>query len=234
MATGELVDKELTALTALVCRDTGTLEGFVAGYISPTLTKKDHVAWTALRSKAHPFTIKIAQLLARLGLKPIAAQVPVARSDLMRATAADLICTDRDGHLFLFEIKCGFAGYYKRHTPYRMRKPLQAFDDSPYNQHQLQLLITVRMFEHTYARRLRGAAVLRATEAGVVSYDADSKLWAMWPAIEHVFIVSIRTRAFRPPTAAPKKERAPKRKRERDATTKKPQRKRRGQRQDLM
>jgi len=82
------------------------------------------------------------------------------------ATAVDLVCVDESNRLCLVEQKCGFEGYHTRGTG-KMRHELAAHDNSPFFQHQLQLALTVWMFQKTFALSVPQAVVMRVVDGGV-------------------------------------------------------------------
>lgn len=108
-------------------------------------------------------------------LRPIRAQFPVGHELLRIGTAIDLLCKDQRGDYVVVEIKRGFDVYYEAHTEHTMQPPWHAMNDSPHNQHQIQLGLTLLMFCRTTGlslERVRGL-VLRTMSKGVMKYPLE-------------------------------------------------------------
>jgi hypothetical protein len=98
----------------------------------------------------HARTVRVLARIVAMKWEPIACQVPVNSPESRVATFVDMLCWDKATRRYvLAEIKTGFATGYKIASG-PMSAPLQAHDDSPYHQHQLQALATRLLFMHTY------------------------------------------------------------------------------------
>jgi len=123
------------------------------------------------------------------GLEPLESQYPVANAKARVGTAIDLVCRDPTGSYVILENKLGFEAYYNTHTQHKMCAPFQQLDDSPYNQHQLYLLLAISMFEQQrnvkVNRNLSG--VLRMSQRGLWEYSlmecSSDKLIQAWDRI---------------------------------------------------
>lgn len=62
------------------------------------------------RRQLHPLTTAIFRYWTARGLTPVAAQVPVQLPELNVMTQADVIVEDRQGQLWMHEIKTGYCG----------------------------------------------------------------------------------------------------------------------------
>ena len=111
------------------------------------------------------------QFFARHHLQPIDSQVPVGcYSPLRLGTAVDVVCLDAAGRVWIVELKTGYKNNY-RHFCGPLQAPFAAFDDCPYHQHQIQLLLTVELYRHMFPGvRVGGAAVVRVVDDGTVMY----------------------------------------------------------------
>lgn len=63
--------------------------------------------------------------------------------------------------IWCIEIKTGYDSGYEGPTKRRIKKPFNMLDDSPYSQHQLQLLLTKHLFEKMTNVAVHGAEVWR-------------------------------------------------------------------------
>ncbi len=128
--------------------------------------------------KPHVYSEKIAAAILKLGLVPIGGQVPVYDDDLMIATAADLVCYSKKNNcLVLCEIKCGWngSGAYKKASG-RMHSAMSAFDNSPANQHQIQLGMTHYLFGVTFGTTSHESYVVRCADRGVYFYKLEDSV----------------------------------------------------------
>lgn len=92
--------------------------------------------------------------------KILDAEYCVGDRDLRLGTGVDLLCVTQAGTPVIVEIKCGFDSVsYTGPTKRRLKKPLSMLDDSPYSQHQIQLLLTRFLFEKTTGLKQAGAEV---------------------------------------------------------------------------
>ena len=79
-----------------------------------------------------------------------ACQFPVMIGDLNLCTCVDLILRVGKRRLLLVELKTGYGKYKYRHTGNNMKFPFDYLDDSPINQHKLQMMIGQKMFQKMY------------------------------------------------------------------------------------
>lgn len=108
----------------------------------------------------------VINYLADQKLQVVYSQFPVADSDLRLCTAIDLVTQTPDGTLVLIEVKTGYHNY--RHRFQRtMAGPYQQLNDSPYHQHQLQLLLSTRLFRDSFPSQICRAELLYTTPHGV-------------------------------------------------------------------
>lgn len=187
-------------------------------------------AIAAARRKAnapntHVRTRQVLRTLRDRGFQPLASQVAVRSPDDGVATAADLLCryapgTEQRGSPFpkrpkrvrecdapavVVEVKIGFSGYASVGGRY-MRAPFQGRTDSPANQHQIQLALTVHMLELACRKRIPQAYVVRAEKSGV--YVIPLADWARRAApdalrrLQRLAAASSVARPRRPPRAA--------------------------------
>ena len=125
----------------------------------------------------HEYTGRVLDLLIAKQWEPFKMQVPVSIPTARAATAVDLICRDTQGRYIVVELKVGFDEVYFLHTKHHMNAPFQAQHDSPFHQHQLQLLFTWMFFRHSYASVPDGGAfVVRVHSAGTDWYPLQP--WA--------------------------------------------------------
>lgn len=101
----------------------------------------------------HPQTKKILAALndEQLGLDR--AQVCVGALQYRLGTAVDMVCVDLTEESKLpvvIEVKSGWQTDYYRHTRYNMSSPFEDLDDSPANQHQIQLAVNVALYCMSY------------------------------------------------------------------------------------
>lgn len=176
---GTLVDSQLRCITQMLGRhrDLG-LSVFIQPRLAVPARLRQDQTLQRLRNNLHLHTRRVVTGLHMLKLRPIASQLPVGHEILRVGTALDLLCIDIERHLVVVEIKSGFDTYYERHTLDRMRPPFQDKNDSPHNQHQLQLALSLLLFCRTYnlpTSQVKGC-VLRTFHRGVVHYPLES--WA--------------------------------------------------------
>ncbi|KAK3240395.1 hypothetical protein CYMTET_14291 [Cymbomonas tetramitiformis] len=71
------------------------------------------------------------------------------------------------GRIAVDQVKCGFDDYADEHNDF-MRHELRRLDNSPRNQHQLQLAITTELFRRSYPKlHLGDGYIIRAMTRGV-------------------------------------------------------------------
>lgn len=88
----------------------------------------------------------IREYLQGQGVTPYKTQVEVYIDGIRLGTRLDLVGKDADGKMVIYEVKCGFRGYYEAHSKTPMREPFEHLNDSVRYQHQLQLAYGVDMF----------------------------------------------------------------------------------------
>lgn len=125
-------------------------------------------------------------LLEMMSLQIISSQVPVCDRKKRIATAVDLLCYNHENkEVVVVEIKVGFnATLFSRHSKKAMvRVRGHSFFDCPFNQHQLQLACTNRMFECSFKAVLKrskfriGAPLLIILQQiGIFVYILDERL----------------------------------------------------------
>eukprot|EP00854_Cymbomonas_tetramitiformis_P026313 gene26313-32265_t len=131
----------------------------------------------AVDAGSHPYVKRILRVLQKLQLMPVDAQTAVACARSALHTAVDLVCVDlTSGAVIVVEVKCGFDDYADEHNDF-MRHELRRHDNSPRNQHQLQLAITAELFRRSYPRlHFGGGYIIRAMARGV--YYEQLGAWA--------------------------------------------------------
>lgn len=86
-----------------------------------------------------------------LKLQPIKAQQAVGWALAGLGTAVDVVCKQKtDNKTVLIEIKTGYSISYLRHTRHRMKAPYAQYNDCPYHQHMLQLMLTTKLYKQTF------------------------------------------------------------------------------------
>ncbi|KAK3251045.1 hypothetical protein CYMTET_39589 [Cymbomonas tetramitiformis] len=129
--------------------------------------------------RLHAMTRAAIDRLSRAELLPVDAQVMVGDSETLTRTAVDVLCVSkRDPQkTVLIEVKCGFDRYLSSSSG-KMRFELEAVDNSPRNQHHLQLAVTRELYARAYP-------LLEVPTGAVLWIDNDNntraesvKLWA--------------------------------------------------------
>ncbi|KAK3255104.1 hypothetical protein CYMTET_35731 [Cymbomonas tetramitiformis] len=152
MRRGRLVDGQLCDLVRRfrteICRDstiarmreTGRLMSF-RGFVEREAPRHLHL-----------MTRAAIRRLNRMNLLPVDAQVLVGDTESLTRTAVDVLCVlKRDPRkAVLVELKCGFDRYLSLSSG-KMRFELRAVDNSPQNQHHLQLAVTRELYARAYA-----------------------------------------------------------------------------------
>jgi hypothetical protein len=160
LRTGKLVDAQLARITQC-CQDYRGID--LSHFLTPprVIPKEIRDNATArnrimnLRRSLHKHTRAIIQALHKMHLVPIEAQVPVCNEVIRIGTAADLVCKNtQTGRLTIIEVKCGYDSYYLLHTIHNMSPPFGHINDSPHNQHQIQLGLTMSMFCRVFDTRM--------------------------------------------------------------------------------
>lgn len=149
---GSSVDAQLTVITKLTYDNRLP----VLFWLAPRVQRPDDVsesAWAGIlrrRRALHPYTKAFLRELHARKLVPVRAQFPVMARGVMIATAVDCLARHTEtGELVVIDWKCGFEGYYEKYTGRYMNEPYQGRVDSPHNQHQLQLMMTLTLFAYT-------------------------------------------------------------------------------------
>lgn len=89
----------------------------------------------------------IREVIAR-GWMMVAGEYCVGNRDMRLGTGVDLLCLTAEGNPCVIEIKTGYDSVkYTGPNEKRLKQPFNNMDDSPYSQHQLQLLATKALFE---------------------------------------------------------------------------------------
>lgn len=182
MQMGTEVDQELLALTReLVKTEDSSMSGTLA-----LVSKSQQLS---------PETVKLWVALESLGLRPISSQTIVSSTRMNIATPLDLLCVRlKSGTLVDVQIKRGYNGYYEKYTKMsdrwrsrpagRMAAPFDAFHDSCYFQHQLQILYEWLMMIESFVGPKdvkMDAMVLRVDGEGVSKYPLLPELKRLAP-----------------------------------------------------
>lgn len=104
----------------------------------------------------------------KLGLTPIATQVPVGYLPAKRGTPVDIVAKDKNNHYVLLEIKDGYhSSWYYNSTGHTLNPPFQDRTDSMANQNQIQLYLTRLFYEQTYPDHIiSNAYIIRVNSTG--------------------------------------------------------------------
>ena len=120
--------------------------------------------------KRIPYVQRFWQTMRKLQLRPVDTQVGVSHPTMKLATLIDVVCMDNKGSYRVIELKSGFETYYSKSNG-KMNAPFEDQDNSPMNQHQLQLTATDAMFRHTFPTRSIGEPlIMRFDSNGVDVY----------------------------------------------------------------
>lgn len=229
MARGRKVDSQLARVVRLLHHAGLSVDQYLGKAPLPvTRESKDQVdELERLRKKAHPFVGHLLNALVHKledPLYPIDAQVAVGCYRRLRlGTGVDLVCRDERGGVWIVEIKTGYTENYRQFCGY-MRAPFNERDDSPYHQHQIQLLLTTVLYRHTFPlSKVVGACVVRIDDYMTYRYDLEPYFVARKDAC----LAVIETDLLHPPAARKKKKTAAAQKRVRAPAAKKPRVKRR-------
>ena len=188
---GSLVDSEVTQLTRLAWKHALTwdhllpdAQGVYRGVLPVGMEAANAAKLRHIQLNGNLYTRRLLQALRARHLFPVASQVPVGSAKARLGTAVDLVCVHEDdllrwadgcslrpgARVVLVELKCGYETNYERYVG-PMEAPLQRLNDSPHEQHQVQLLLTRILFERTFTRdggpRVHDAFVVRVHAAGV-------------------------------------------------------------------
>lgn len=112
------------------------------------------------RRRNNPYVKLFWQFLQVQRLKPVETQAAVRHPTLRLGTMADVVVVDSEGRHRVLELKTGFETYNCCATRHRLSAPFGQQDDSPANQHQLQLAATSAMYKMSHPSRRCGAPLL--------------------------------------------------------------------------
>jgi hypothetical protein len=138
---------------------------------------------------------RILQYFVLRGWTPIHSQMVVSWPEARLATMADVVCRDQNGNHIVVEIKTGYKeAQLHSHTKFRMQPPFHLLDDSPYNQHLLQVAFT----RHMYCRSIGVSAdspavharIIRSRPAGIETNELKSDISAAVAAALEVIAAS--------------------------------------------
>lgn len=187
MARGKRVDQELTRVVRLLTHARMGVRTWLGDEpLVATVENKEAVEELArLRKAGHPCVRNILNVLAnkfKRPLYPIDVQVAVGQFRVLRlGTAVDLVCKDDKGGVWIVEIKTGHVSNYHQYCK-QMEYPFEAFVDSPYYQHQIQLLLTTTLYRHTFPHSpVVGACVVRIDDYVAHVYELLPELVKLRP-----------------------------------------------------
>jgi hypothetical protein len=124
----------------------------------------------------HPYTAKVVLAIKAYGLFPVASEVVVYDPDIRVAHKVDLVCADKAGKIYTFELKNGGDGYFKRgNAP--LGGPYGSYVNSPANQAHLQQMFPRHVLEEKYGVQLAESYVLQVHKEGVRPHRLPSKMW---------------------------------------------------------
>lgn len=133
----------------------------------------------------HPDTCAFFASVAAHKMKAKTAQLGVCDTNLRLGTFIDAVCVPVDKDrveqpgVFLLEVKTGFNHCLLKHKG-KMRAPLDTFDDSPHNQHHLQLLLSRYLFQKTYPGiEIKDCFIVYVSHTTVCWVSLNSKLAAL-------------------------------------------------------
>lgn len=179
---GSRVDRQLQQVTAcMIDYPHLNLVDFLQKKNAPVLDSRLVVRHRiqTLRGTLNKHTREIIRVLALRDLRPIQSQVVVCHEELRVGTAVDLVCRhNKSGRIVIIEIKTGYDGYYFHHTVHNMLSPFTKLNDSPHNQHMVQLALTLAMYARVYGFKVQNleAYVIRSHAGGVTVYPLAT--WA--------------------------------------------------------
>lgn len=118
----------------------------------------------------HPLVWRFFHYMDNRGLVPLCAQTIVGDTKLGIATAVDQLWRYRGtGRLLLVEMKKWENGTYNKHTG-NMCVPFDQKKNHAQNQHQLQLLLSLYLLQHTFHICIDEAWVVRLHTTGISIY----------------------------------------------------------------
>lgn len=181
MHIGKLVDEQIKEVHRLMRTHNLNLYHFTEPLLIPYPDELRNNVYAmqnvnGFKDTMHRYTRNLLEVLRRKGLELVTTQVPVMNNVLQVATAVDLLCVDRiTNKQAVIEVKCGFMGYFDKHTRFNMSKPFEDMRDSPRSQHQLQLAFTHHMYCETFYKNPDdvNSAVIKMDANGVRIYGLD-------------------------------------------------------------
>lgn len=145
-------------------------------------TTVDRFVETGQRPKLSKLTRQCAyfwQVCQQKGWVPIGSQIPVGCPTLRVATRVDAVCCEAaTGNIVVLEIKSGYT-YYKEGNG-MLSAPYTDHNNSPLNQHHLQLLLNKVLYQRTFPRHIISHCYILRFEAHLV----DLHPLASW-AVQH-------------------------------------------------
>lgn len=114
------------------------------------------------------------------GLAIVGCQFPLADVKTKLCTCLDVLVYNKQENTYVVvEVKTGYYGYKEQHVQ-MMQPPCHEYTDSVFNQHQLQLLISNRLFTLSFPKIKCGRPLLLyAYEDEVVVHSIDEGLLAL-------------------------------------------------------
>lgn len=120
---------------------------------------------------------------------PIGSQVIVGCSELRVATRIDVVCKNTNGDIILLEIKNGYSYYSEANA--MMKQVYTDRNNSPLNQHQLQLFLNQILYKKTHPHHKIANSYICRFQPGMV----DVHPLAAWATIKcNEFIQCIENR----------------------------------------
>jgi hypothetical protein len=195
MAQGLMVDRQ--------CNEVIMHEEMKAGKWTIPMTTQENDSNLALLRKwaiptenipttyIHPLVWRFFHYMDARGLVPRSAQVAVGHAGLGIATAIDQLWIESaTGRTVLVELKKWESGTYYLHTG-RMRPPLHRLKNSACNQHQLQLVMSLYLLQHTFDISVDMAWVVRLHTTGLRVYPL--RAWARDPEVMDSMLHVVRS-----------------------------------------
>jgi hypothetical protein len=174
---GQLVDNEISVWGRLYSQ---------AVEVRATLGVRDQHPFTeALRKHwlvAHPWTKRLLDYMERHHYIFTGTQVAVSCPVLHIATAIDMLWLHVPSNtIHLVELKVWTDTRYRQgqSARYKPHPLVPQLGDSPYEQHQLQLLVNKHLYDQTYLDPIDTAFVLRVSSSGIYKYPLDQRVSAL-------------------------------------------------------
>lgn len=166
LRTGTIVDRELEIIANAEwniedCKDENMIgEGLVEYVIK------------LLKHRPHPYTLSVMRHRNLWKWKRLLPQFCVFSEELMLATAIDeLVRLDSDNRLILVETKSGYDNYINLGNDNMQCECLSDVNNSPLNQHFLQVLFAILMLEKYWGVTVHEAYVVVVNTKGVNRYE---------------------------------------------------------------